>query len=140
MAARHAAVPCGIALAVLSICPRPSSAQSEPRLLTPPARQPAAATISEPASTRPSLVTPPVTLPAASATESGSGRLAAPRNLTPEFAADSRSELKITKGSGVLPNEHGQVWREYDISPYTSRVKDADKPRSALDAGYNHSH
>jgi hypothetical protein len=77
---------------------------------------------------RPSLVTPPASISA----ESGLGGAAAPRELTPTFTADSRSGLKITKGSGVLPNEHGQVWREYDISPYTSRVKEADKPEQAV--------
>jgi hypothetical protein len=52
--------------------------------------------------------------------------------LTPAFTADNRGGLKITKGAGVLPNEHGQVWREYDISPYTNRVRDADKPEQAV--------
>jgi hypothetical protein len=87
--------------------------------LTPPARQPAAAggssTVKEPAATRPSLTAPPP-----------------PRDLTPAFTADNRGGLKISKGAGVLPNEHGQVWREYDISPYTNRVRDADKPEQAV--------
>ena len=25
----------------------------------------------------------------------------------------------VTAGNGVLPNDHGQIWREYDISPFT---------------------
>ena len=32
----------------------------------------------------------------------------------------------------MLPNEHGQVWREYDISPYTLRVRDVAKPEQAI--------
>jgi hypothetical protein len=96
--------------------------------LSPPARQPAASAPAslEPASLRPSLVAPPANA------ASGSGGLDAPRELTPTFAGDSQSGLKITKGAGILPNEHGQVWREYDISPYTSRIKDSDKPEQAV--------
>jgi len=46
--------------------------------------------------------------------------------------ADARSALKVTKGQGVLPNDFGQVWREYDISPYTLRVRDVTKPEQAV--------
>jgi len=37
-------------------------------------------------------------------------------------------------GSGVfsLPNEGGQVWREYDISPYTARVTTTKRPEQAI--------
>jgi hypothetical protein len=44
----------------------------------------------------------------------------------------ARPTLRVTKGNGVLPNEHGQVWREYDIAPYTNRVKDVDRPQQAV--------
>jgi hypothetical protein len=54
------------------------------------------------------------------------------RDLTPAYTADSRAGLRVTKGSGTLPNEHGQVWREYDISAYTARVKDNTKPQQAV--------
>ncbi len=39
---------------------------------------------------------------------------------------------RVTSGSGVLPNEHGQIWREYDIRPYTSRVDNEAKPEQAI--------
>lgn len=39
---------------------------------------------------------------------------------------------RVTKGAGVLPNDHGQVWREYDISPYTARVKQVERPEQAV--------
>jgi hypothetical protein len=38
----------------------------------------------------------------------------------------------VTKGSGTLPNDHGQVWREYDISPYTTRVTTTARPEQAV--------
>ena len=36
---------------------------------------------------------------------------------------------KVSKGSGKLPNDSGQVWREYDIRPYTMRAGEADGPK-----------
>jgi len=57
---------------------------------------------------------------------------AAGRDLTPALTADARSGLKIAKSSGVLPNDQGQVWREYDISPYTLRVREVQRPEQAI--------
>src|SRR5437868_14832379 len=57
-----------------------------------------------------------------------------PKNGPPAaaVAADVRPGLKVSKGQGVLPNESGQVWREYDISPYTLRVRDVARPEQAI--------
>jgi hypothetical protein len=38
----------------------------------------------------------------------------------------------VTDGNGSLPNEAGQVWREYDISPYTARVTTTQRPEQAV--------
>ena len=38
----------------------------------------------------------------------------------------------VSKGSGALPNEQGQVWREYDIRPYTLRVTTTARPEQAI--------
>ncbi|MHC4176627.1 MAG: hypothetical protein ACYSWU_03925 [Planctomycetota bacterium] len=48
--------------------------------------------------------------------------------------ADStrRSGARVTSGDGTLPNQHGQVWREYDISPYTARVTTTKRPEQAV--------
>jgi len=43
-----------------------------------------------------------------------------------------RSVARVTKGTGKLPNAHGQVWREYDITPYTLRVTATKKPEQAI--------
>lgn len=53
-----------------------------------------------------------------SATEAGAGKTA---NVT-----------LVSKGTGMLPNDQGQVWREYDISPYTSRVNNTERPEQAI--------
>ena len=38
----------------------------------------------------------------------------------------------MSKGSGALPNDHGQVWREYDIRPYTLRNAQAQHPEQTI--------
>ncbi len=53
-------------------------------------------------------------------------------------AASSRPKSKPIAGAAIsrsmdaLPNEAGQVWREYDISSYTSKVTSVDNPQQAL--------
>lgn len=61
------------------------------------------------------------------ATENG------PINSTEVSSADTNGTLtKVTKGDGVLPHSHGQIWREYDISPYTERVATTARPEQAI--------
>lgn len=61
----------------------------------------------------------------------GTTRIAAP--LTPIAVAQGEPSVgRITKGTGVLPNDGGQVWREYDLTPYTSKAKDVEKPEQAI--------
>jgi hypothetical protein len=53
----------------------------------------------------------------------------------PAAAADiapRSTRSRVTNGSGTLPNDHGQVWREYDISPYTTRVTGTNRPEQAI--------
>lgn len=45
---------------------------------------------------------------------------------------DARVTARVTKGTGTLPNDHGQVWREYDITPYTMRVTSTNAPEQAI--------
>ncbi|MFM8250093.1 MAG: hypothetical protein ACKOBW_00695 [Planctomycetota bacterium] len=47
-------------------------------------------------------------------------------------AAAAPSVARVSKGSGVLPNSQGQIWREYDISPFTLRAKGIEKPERAI--------
>lgn len=56
-----------------------------------------------------------------------------PRN--PELRPVDRSRApiaKVTNGPGTLPNDAGQVWKEYDISPYTTRVTTTNRPEQAV--------
>ncbi len=39
---------------------------------------------------------------------------------------------RVSAGNGTLPNSHGQLWREYDISPYTLRVSSTNHPEQAI--------
>lgn len=58
------------------------------------------------------------------------------------FVPMSGHVVQVTAGSGTLPNQHGQQWREYDISPYTLRVTSTNHPEQAVvdwilrDTGY----
>src|SRR5438105_13237175 len=109
--------PLAPALVALMILGSSAQAQSDTKLLAPPpARSSAPAPSSIPRDGSPSL------LPTAKSS----------RDSSPVATADSRSNLKVSKGQGILPNEHGQVWREYDISPYTLRVRDVAKPEQAI--------
>lgn len=42
------------------------------------------------------------------------------------------SAARVSTGSGTLPNDQGQQWREYDISPYTLRVTSTSHPEQAI--------
>jgi hypothetical protein len=42
------------------------------------------------------------------------------------------TRARVSKGSGALPNDAGQVWREYDIRPYTLRVTTTERPEQAI--------
>jgi hypothetical protein len=53
-------------------------------------------------------------------------------NAAPVAPATGPNALKVTKGNGTLPNQHGQVWREYDLTPYTSRITGVAKPEQAV--------
>jgi hypothetical protein len=44
----------------------------------------------------------------------------------------SRSTTRYSSGPASLPNDGGQVWKEYDISPYTARVTNTQKPEQAI--------
>lgn len=49
-----------------------------------------------------------------------------------ENVSKSGTLLKVTSGLQELPNGAGQVWRDYDITPYTSRVTTTAKPEQAI--------
>lgn len=53
-------------------------------------------------------------------------------DLVPVAEGSPRVGLRISKGSGVLPNEHGQIWREYDLTPYTLRAGGTARPEQAI--------
>lgn len=65
----------------------------------------------------------------------------APTGRPPSRTAPSRDlsvgaprveRASVSKGSGRLPNDSGQVWREYDIRPYTQRVAGEAKPQQRV--------
>ncbi|MBU4399631.1 MAG: hypothetical protein KKE86_09895, partial [Planctomycetes bacterium] len=54
--------------------------------------------------------------------------------VRPASAAESvrDSTVSLPRGNKVLPNDAGQVWREYDISTYTARVTSTNRPEQAI--------
>ncbi len=61
-----------------------------------------------------------------------SGEEPAGSPLSPIKAPARQPIARVTKGSGTLPNDHGQVWRDYDITPYTLRVTSTNRPEQAI--------
>ncbi len=53
-------------------------------------------------------------------------------NANPAPVAPGPTRAAVTKGNATLPNDKGQVWREYDIRPYTARVGNTTKPEQAI--------
>lgn len=56
--------------------------------------------------------------------------------LEPLVAAPDKEPLgpvtKVSRGRGLLPNADGQIWREYEITPYTNRVTKTKRPERIL--------
>ncbi len=52
--------------------------------------------------------------------------------LTPVNSVTRQPLARVTKGPGTLPNDAGQQWRDYDISPYTLRVTTTNRPEQAI--------
>lgn len=56
-----------------------------------------------------------------------------PAAAPPSTPEPSRQPIaRVTEGASTLPNTQGQVWREYDISPYTMRVTTTNRPEQAV--------
>ncbi len=52
---------------------------------------------------------------------------------TPAMPVRAREPIaRVSTGPGTLPNDAGQEWREYDITPYTARVSSTVKPEQAI--------
>jgi hypothetical protein len=80
---------------------------------------------------------PPATAAVATSATPGSstaGTLGSLQPVVGKPAADAprRPIAQVSSGNGTLPNEKGQIWREYDISPYTTRVTSTERPEQAV--------
>ena len=59
----------------------------------------------------------------------GSGARIGPPNRA---AAVKPGITRVSRTMNQLPNKAGQVWREYDISPYTTQITSTDQPEKAV--------
>jgi hypothetical protein len=55
---------------------------------------------------------------------------APPRTMN--AAPPGQPVARVTRGPGTLPNDAGQEWRDYDITPYTARVTSTSRPERAI--------
>ncbi|HUG68521.1 MAG TPA: hypothetical protein VMM76_12280, partial [Pirellulaceae bacterium] len=53
-------------------------------------------------------------------------------NAAPKLEPSGLTITKVSDGNGILPRDHNQKWREYDIRPYTSRVTTTERPEQAV--------
>jgi len=61
------------------------------------------------------------------------GGLVTPQTTAPVTATGQRiTGAPVSKGSSTLPNDHGEIWREYDISSYTLRVQSTAHPEQLI--------
>ena len=51
---------------------------------------------------------------------------------SPMITPVSATHAQVSKGNRTLPNNQGEVWREYDISSYTLRVQNTQHPEQAI--------
>ncbi len=67
-------------------------------------------------------------------TDARNGVIPVSGQTTPTGASPGQrlTRAPVTNGSNTLPNDHGQVWREYDISSYALRVQSSTKPEQAI--------
>ena len=74
--------------------------------------------------------------PATTTALPASGLNQTPNNQQADFQSvpiDSRRSItRVTKSMTQLPNDSGQVWREYDITPYTNAISGIDDPQQAI--------
>ncbi|TWT31829.1 RodZ family helix-turn-helix domain-containing protein [Blastopirellula retiformator] len=75
---------------------------------------------------------PSETIKTASAYSSGNSASPMSAATRSEPLPASGSLLKVTSGLNELPHDQGQVWRDYDITPYTLRVTSTSKPEQAI--------
>lgn len=99
---------------------------------------------SNPASLVQSQVAPPAQIPNPGETRTETSQPISPGNTAgrPEPTGqeigghvgsdDGPGVTRVTRRMEQLPNSAGQVWREYDISPYTSQIKSTEDPQQAI--------
>lgn len=100
-----------------------SAGDAAPAASSPPASNPygaPAATLTPSAEITPLGAAPPA------ATAGG-----ATGNMTP-VTAQGTTSARVSKGPSSLPNDQGQVMRDYDIRPYTSRAVGVAKPEQVI--------
>lgn len=85
---------------------------------------------SRPAGKRSQIPTRPIRPPVDTASEPGDETEV--QDAVRPAAHEQPAAAKSRPMAGSLPNDHGQVWREYDLTPYVGRVADYPHPEQAV--------
>lgn len=67
-----------------------------------------------------------------SAPPTGQENLGSNIRLVSGITSDDSGVTRVTSNTNVLPNTAGQIWREYDIRPYTTQVTTSAQPQKAI--------
>lgn len=74
----------------------------------------------------------PTNAAAAKAREAASRTAAASPPLRPVEPNPRGPIAKVTKGPSNLPTDANQEWRDYDLTPYTDRITNTNRPEQAI--------
>lgn len=75
---------------------------------------------------------PGSTTPRSTASPSPLGSRSGSAAMVPTRGQSGGASVSVTKVSGNLPNQHGQVGRKYDIRPYTLRIANQEHPEQTI--------
>jgi hypothetical protein len=80
----------------------------------------------------PSAAGSPTNQPPSGVAYGSSKQPTASPHAQPQASTPRPNRAQVTEGTGKLPTDHGQIWREYDISPYTLRIQSTKHPEQAV--------
>lgn len=121
--------------ALASIAPFAAAQQSAARASggRPATSPPAARSARQPVAAEATRSTTPAWRAPSSAVRPASNNVPVDRAPLAPVTPDERPAVaRVSKGPGSLPNDAGQEWRDYDITPYTARVTSTNRPEQAL--------
>lgn len=123
---------CGLIVSLVCLMAAPTAAQLRPGRGVTSSPTPSATAASTPTESNVQWRAPKKGLPGVTPTALREGAAVASRPTESIARPITPTATRVTPGDGKLPTDRGQVWREYDIRPYTSKVTTTEKPEQAI--------